>query len=193
MTCWAGGDLGVIVDRALDLLLKDIENKRLGKTDHPRKRREPVPSARVPSSVRREIAVRDGEQCTFVDERERRCPARAFLEFDHVHPKALGGLGTAANCRLLCARHNRLAAEQAFGRACIERKIHLRQRKRLDNAEVHLRQRKRLDEREVHLRQRKHAARGARWAQAPASIGLSYAKTKRFGRVTHKRRGRRSR
>jgi len=73
--------------------------------------------------VRREVFARDGEQCSFVSEAGVRCDARSFLEIDHVHPKALGGENSATNTRLLCATHNRLAAEQVFGRDYIHRKI----------------------------------------------------------------------
>ena len=59
----------------------------------------------------------------------KRCKARGFLEFDHLHPHALGGSGDASNLRLLCRSHNRLAAEQAFGRAHVEEQIYLRQQK----------------------------------------------------------------
>jgi len=73
--------------------------------------------------VRREVFARDGEQCAFISEAGVRCDARSFLEIDHIHPKALGGEDSAANTRLLCATHNRLAAERVFGRDHVQRKI----------------------------------------------------------------------
>ena len=73
--------------------------------------------------MRREVFARDGEQCSFVSKAGVRCDARSFLEIDHVHPQALGGEGTSANTRLLCATHNRLAAEQIFGRDYVHHKI----------------------------------------------------------------------
>lgn len=79
--------------------------------------------ATVSRAVRREVFERDGEQCSFVSEDGVRCDARSFLEIDHVSPKALGGEGSLANTRVLCATHNRLAAEQAFGRDFIRRRI----------------------------------------------------------------------
>ena len=85
------------------------------------------------AGVRREVFERDGEQCTFVDELGRRCPARAFLELDHRTPRALGGTGDATNLSVKCRGHNLLAAELVFGREHIEkrkvgRKKHMLQR-----------------------------------------------------------------
>jgi hypothetical protein len=122
------GDIAVIMDRALDLLLAEIEKTKFGKADHP-KRARPAKPGSVTRAARREVAARDGERCAFVDAQGRRCPARAFLEVDHIQPKALGGSGTSENLRLLCAAHNRLEAEQCFGQEYIERQIHLRQSK----------------------------------------------------------------
>ncbi len=83
----------------------------------------PARSKALPRAVRRAVFERDGEQCSFVSEAGVRCDARSFLEIDHIHPKALGGEDTAANTRLLCATHNRLAAERVFGRDHVHRKI----------------------------------------------------------------------
>src|SRR5262249_21357793 len=127
------GDLSAIVERAFDLLIEKLERQRLGKTKRPRATDGGTPqsSAAPPAStrpgyisrpVRREVFDRDGEQCTFVDELGRRCPARAFLELDHRSPRALGGADDAANVRVRCRAHNGLAAERAFGRAHVEKK-----------------------------------------------------------------------
>ncbi len=80
-------------------------------------------SKALPRAVRREVFARDGEQCSFISEAGVRCDARSFLEVDHIHPKALGGDDSAANTRLLCATHNRLAAERVFGRDYVQRRI----------------------------------------------------------------------
>jgi 5-methylcytosine-specific restriction endonuclease McrA len=45
------------------------------------------------------------------------------LEKDHVIPVARGGKGTVTNTRSLCRAHNRLVAEQLFGKGFLERKI----------------------------------------------------------------------
>ena len=82
----------------------------------------------IPRAVRREVFERDGEQCTFTDDRGNRCPARADLEIDHIVPRARGGTNDAENLRVVCRAHNKLYAEQAFGRAHVEEQIHRRQR-----------------------------------------------------------------
>ena len=82
----------------------------------------------IPRAVRREVFARDGEQCTYVDTEGNRCPARGYLELDHIHAKALGGGEEAANLRVRCRLHNHWYAEQIFGREYVEERIHLRHR-----------------------------------------------------------------
>jgi hypothetical protein len=126
--CNPSGDLAVVVDRALDALLDDLEKTRLGKTSRPQKPR-PTKRGRVSRSVRRQVFARDGEQCTFVSADGTRCRARGFLQLDHQDPKACGGPDTAPNLTVRCAAHNRLAAEEHFGREFITKKIHRRQQR----------------------------------------------------------------
>ena len=83
----------------------------------------------VPADLRREIFARDGERCTYVGPDGDRCPARGYLELDHIHPKAFGGTETAANLRVRCRAHNALYAEQVFGRAHVAGRMDLRRRK----------------------------------------------------------------
>jgi hypothetical protein len=63
----------------------------------------------------REVYERDGGCCTYVGPNGRRCRARAFVEFDHITPVALGGKSTTENLRLRCQAHNQLAARERFG------------------------------------------------------------------------------
>ena len=122
-------DLAVVIERAVDLLLEKLEKKKLGKTDRPRKGREAKHGA-VTQAARRAATERDGVRCAWVDPKTgRRCNARAFLEIDHVTAKALGGSGEPGNVRWLCHAHNRLHAEQTFGRDYVENAIHFRERK----------------------------------------------------------------
>ena len=125
------GDLAVVVERALDLLIAKLEKEKLGKVDRPRQAAAASPSdpGRIRRSARRKVVERDGLQCSFVSDDGARCPARTFLELDHRHPRALGGSGEATNVRVLCRAHNRHADEQVFGRAHVEERIYLRQRK----------------------------------------------------------------
>jgi energy-coupling factor transporter ATP-binding protein EcfA2 len=139
-------DLAVIIERGLDLLLEQLERKRLGRAKRPRHvaddadgkasgalSAEGSAHRRMPSSVanavRRKVYERDGVQCAYVSGDGRRCEARAFLEVDHVVAKALGGSNDAGNLRVLCRAHNQLLAEQTFGREWIERCRHFRQQK----------------------------------------------------------------
>jgi hypothetical protein len=64
--------------------------------------------------------------CTYVAEDGKRCEARAFLELDHIDPKARGGSNDAANLRIRCRAHNQLWAEEVYGREQVE---HFRQQK----------------------------------------------------------------
>jgi hypothetical protein len=123
------GELAVIVARAVELLIAELEKKKLGKTERPRRAR-PAKRGAVTRAARREVFGRDGLQCTYVDERTgRRCQERAFLELDHVDPRGRGGSGDAERLRVRCRAHNRLYAEQVYGRDLIEERIHFRYRK----------------------------------------------------------------
>jgi RuvA, C-terminal domain len=127
------GDLAPVLEAAMDLLLAKLEKERLGKVKTPRaaKAKSPKPSeARgIPVAVRRAVFERDGEQCTFRDIAGERCPSRGHLELDHIEPRALGGLDEASNLRVRCRAHNRLYAEQVFGKDVVARQIDFRQRK----------------------------------------------------------------
>jgi 5-methylcytosine-specific restriction endonuclease McrA len=125
------GDMAVVLERALDVLLEKLEKERLGKTNGPRRATRPASSGRITRAARREVFARDGEQCTFVDAQAQRCPARGLLELDHKQPRALDGKGDPANLRVLCRAHNQLHAEQVFGREHVarQREAHFRQRK----------------------------------------------------------------
>ncbi len=120
-------DLATVIERGLDLLLADLEKKKLGKTDRPR-RSPGTKRGDFSRWARREIYERDGEQCTYTSPSGERCQARAFVQLDHYDPRARGGAGTARNGRLLCGAHNLFEAEKVFGRKYIEDRIRLRQR-----------------------------------------------------------------
>jgi len=109
------GDLATIFDRALTVLLGDLEKKKIAATARPR---APVAtwghSRHVPATVRRTVWKRDDERCRFVGA-SGRCTETGRLEFHHVVPYASGGPATADNLELRCAAHNRYEAEQFFG------------------------------------------------------------------------------
>jgi hypothetical protein len=81
-------------------------------------------------ATRRAMLERDGLRCTWRTGDGVRCEARAWLEHDHVRPRARGGSSSANNGRLLCRAHNRLAAEQEFGRQHVEQAITQQRAKR---------------------------------------------------------------
>jgi hypothetical protein len=113
------GDLGVIVERAVDLLIEQQMKQRFaqtkGRASRIRRSKE-GPSRYVPRAVVREVVARDGLQCTFVSPEGRRCASLGFLELHHEIPHARSGLPTPENMKILCRAHNALMAERDFGR-----------------------------------------------------------------------------
>lgn len=151
------GDLAIVLERALDVLIAKLKARRFGETSRPRKSRPAedhferskstpanataaTPSTaaspsqpkkrrpHIPHDVRREVVARDGLQCSFTTPEGQRCQARAFLEFDHELALARGGPDTVENLRLFCTRHNMLHAEQDFGADMIHDAIKQRRR-----------------------------------------------------------------
>jgi len=112
----AGGDVGTILDRALTLLIDDLERRRFARVASPQPSpRKSTPSGRhIPAAVRRAVWQRDEGRCGFVG-RTGRCHETAFLEFHHVAPYAAGGAGTADNIQLRCRAHNQCEARLFFG------------------------------------------------------------------------------
>jgi 5-methylcytosine-specific restriction endonuclease McrA len=109
------GDPAEIFDRALTVLIGEVERTRLAATSRPRASRPATPGLRhIPAAVKREVWKRDGGQCAFVGT-QGRCTERGFLEFHHVVPYAVGGPGVASNIELRCRAHNMYEAEERFG------------------------------------------------------------------------------
>jgi len=133
------GDLGHIVERALDLLIADRMKRRFGKSSKPRTERpQPVPkpgSRYIPHGVRREALARDGARCSYVSEDGKRCEQSGWLQLHHEQPFGRGGPATAANIRILCKAHNQLLAERDYGRAFMQHRI---QRARTERGEQQL-------------------------------------------------------
>jgi hypothetical protein len=117
------GDLAQVVERALDLLLAQLEQKHFGQP-----KSGPAPSAssaatgpeeravrrahrpHIPHAVRRQVLARDGARCAYIGIDGIRCRERRFLQFHHVVPFVEGGPDTTENLQLVCAVHNRLLA-----------------------------------------------------------------------------------
>ncbi len=100
------GDMGAIFDQALEALLEKRRKQKYAKTDAPRPggAAKPKPGSRhIPAEVKRQVAARDGERCTFVGKTGRRCNEMAWAEFHHDDPFGRGGPTTPSIVRILCA------------------------------------------------------------------------------------------
>ena len=119
------GDLAQVFEKALDTLIEKVLKERFAVG---RKSRRPLPSGSVlsasreaPDAMKREVYERDQGRCAFVDEHGNRCPARGFLEFDHIEGYARTHAHDVNTSRLLCRVHNQLLAEKLYGRKFMER------------------------------------------------------------------------
>ena len=107
------GDLETILDRALALLLRDTERRRIAASSRPRQSATGATDRRyVPAAVRRAVWARDLGQCAFVGP-DGRCGETAFLEFHHVVPFSAGGRTDSTNLELRCRAHNHYEARKA--------------------------------------------------------------------------------
>jgi hypothetical protein len=110
------GDEAVILDRALTVLLEDLARGKFAATGKPRASRGIKAGSRhIPAEVKRAVWLRDLGRCAFIGTDGRRCGERAFLEFHHVRPYAVGGPPTVENVRLACRTHNGHEARVYFG------------------------------------------------------------------------------
>ena len=143
------GDPAAIVERALTLLVEDLERRRLAKVRKPRHEGampdtsiaapkssiaaptrsidevthptdQPQPTRYVSASIRREVWTRDGGRCAFVG-RKGRCTETGQLELHHVSAFALGGATTTENLELRCRAHNQYEGALLFGLAHSDR------------------------------------------------------------------------
>jgi hypothetical protein len=143
------GELAIIVERALDLLIAERKKQRFAQTSKPRMPplaaadSEPTAGKAVPATpttwaeppapkpntrhisqaLRRQVYERDAGRCCFVSPDGRQCGARGNLEFHHITAFARGGEATLDNICLICRAHNALAAERDYGRDYVQRCI----------------------------------------------------------------------
>jgi 5-methylcytosine-specific restriction endonuclease McrA len=127
------GDVEVLVERALVLLVAERKKELYAQTDKPRRSSAPVttstastskPNSRhIPNATKRRVYARDKGQCRFVGPTGERCCARSRLEFHHIHAFGLGGRATEQNIVLFCRAHNALLAERDYSREHIQRCI----------------------------------------------------------------------
>ena len=117
------GDVAAIFDRALSELIDAHSRRKLAVVRKPTRARVVTSEGRpavehsrhVAAEVKRVVWVRDGGRCAFVSASGHRCSERAFLEYHHVVPHAVGGQATIANIQLRCRAHNGYEADVFFG------------------------------------------------------------------------------
>jgi 5-methylcytosine-specific restriction endonuclease McrA len=85
----------VILERALVLLVDQLEKTKTAKTSRPRRTsttcaKSSAESRHIPAPVRRAVWVRDEGRCAFVGPHGR-CMETGCLEYHHVIPFARGG------------------------------------------------------------------------------------------------------
>ncbi|HET6333942.1 MAG TPA: hypothetical protein VFG30_12060, partial [Polyangiales bacterium] len=122
------GDIEVLVERALVLLVSERKKQLYAQTDKPRRSSDTAPTSKpnsrhIPNTIKRRVYVRDRGQCRFVSPTGERWCARSRLEFHHVQAFGFGGPPTEKNIVLFCRAHNALMAERDFGREHIQRCI----------------------------------------------------------------------
>ncbi len=100
-------EMGVTLKLALEIALKKVDpgakraNLRNATTV------TAVESLYIPVKLKSAIWKRDKGQCQFVDPKtQKQCASRYRLHFDHHLPRAMGGMTSETNLRLLCANHN---------------------------------------------------------------------------------------
>lgn len=112
------GDPAAIIDRALTVLLEQLERKKTAATSRPRPSHATRGTGRyIPAAVRRTVWTRDGGRCTFVGPAGR-CTETSRLEFHHVTPFAHGGPTAVENLMLRCHAHNAFEGRLVFGDRC---------------------------------------------------------------------------
>jgi hypothetical protein len=111
------GDPALVVERALTVLIEQLERTKHGATRRPQGRACADSTSRhVPAAVKRTVWGRDEGRCAFVGV-DGRCAETGFLEFHHVIPFAAGGLTTIDNLELRCRAHNAYEAT-LFEQSC---------------------------------------------------------------------------
>ena len=123
------GDLGEIVDRALTVLLEELTRRKFATVRQERDGKvagDPKSGARgsalrrrgtrhIPAAIKRAVWLRDAGRCAFVGTSGRCCGTRAFLEFHHLEPYAVGGHPALDNIQLRCHAHNAYDADLFYG------------------------------------------------------------------------------
>ena len=112
------GDQAAVLDRALTVLVDQLERRKAGRVSRPLAHRTPAKAVRgrhVPAAVKRDAWSRDQGRCAFVGPHGR-CGETGFLEYHHVLPFAEGGPTGSANLELRCRAHNAYEAAVHFAK-----------------------------------------------------------------------------
>jgi 5-methylcytosine-specific restriction endonuclease McrA len=143
------GDINVLFERALVLLVSERKKQLYAQTNKPRRSSgatstdaasTPKPNSRhIPSAIKRRVYARDKGQCRFVSPTGERCCARSRLEFHHIQAFGFGGPPTEKNIVLFCRAHNVLMAERDYSREHIQHCIQASQTARTQASAAKLR------------------------------------------------------
>jgi len=107
--------------REMARVFKEHERKRLTKaTDRPRQSRAPRNTRTVTAATTR--AMGDDVRCSYVGPTGIRCDSQWKPNRDHKDPLGRGGSSTPDRMRWLCAQHNQLEADHAYGREFMDAK-----------------------------------------------------------------------
>jgi 5-methylcytosine-specific restriction endonuclease McrA len=109
------GDPPLIIDRALTVLVQQLEKRKAGHLSCAEGSRTRPSGTRsrgrhVPAAVRRLVWTRDQGRCAFVGARGR-CSETGFLEYHHVVPFAAEVRPTRQTSSFAAARHNAYEAD----------------------------------------------------------------------------------
>jgi hypothetical protein len=119
-----GATMEEILGAGLDLLLAQSA-RRKGLVVRPQRKLRPSKPGHIPAAVKRAVWKRDRGCCQWPVDGGGVCGSTYQPEFDHRTPEALGGSATVDEIRILCRRHNLLAARQAFGDEWMSRFIRI--------------------------------------------------------------------
>lgn len=67
---------------------------------------------RIPANLTHQVNLRDGQQCTHIDDNGKRCTSRRWLDIHHVHPIYLGGTNSLENLTTLCKAHHKMTHDE---------------------------------------------------------------------------------
>ncbi|MCP5060778.1 MAG: hypothetical protein GY937_29135 [bacterium] len=111
------GDLASILGQAVALLLDQVRKQKFAAVSKPKpaSRSNRAPSRQIPAAIRRAVAHRDRERCSYISSNGLRCGTQEFLEFHHLEPWARTGTHSIDGIALRCRAHNQYAAVRDFG------------------------------------------------------------------------------